>query len=172
MKIAITDIETTGLNPLSHEIIEVGCIVFDSERPDPLFNINFKMKPNHIEEADPKALEVNGYSEKEWKKAMSQEEGLKFFAKATEGCHFMAHNVTFDWSFFESSFRRHGVPHSLNYHKLDTLSIAWAKIPHYKLTSWSLKTLCTFLGIPPEPKIHSALNGATCAYEVYRKLMK
>lgn len=173
MKIAITDIETTGLDPLKHEIIEIGCIIFDSETLEGEFCIDIKLHPERIEDADAKALEVNGYTKEKWNHPLtfSQKDGLEFFAKATEGCHFMAHNVTFDWSFIEASFKRHGVEHTFNYHHLDTLSMCYARIPHHKVASWSLKTLCTFLGIPPEPKVHTALNGATCAYEVYKTLM-
>lgn len=170
-KLCIFDCETSGLDPNIHEILEIGFIIADSETLKEYGRFNFKIKPEHIETAHPKALEVNGYTKKDWRKAISIREALSFFAKATDGCHFMAHNVTFDWKFIEYNLDDLGIPHGLDYHKLDTLSMCYARIPHHKVTSWKLKTICTFLDIPPEPTIHRALNGAECAYQVYKKLM-
>ena len=174
MKIALVDLETTGLNPLKHEIIELGCLIFDNETFEIYGKLNFKIKPEHIHDADPKALQVNGYTEEEWKDGMSLFQALMFFADATEGCTFMAHNVTFDWSFIVASAEREGITRmlKLDKYKIDTMSIAWALVPHSKVKSFSLKTLCTFLGIPPEPAVHRAINGAECAYGVYKKLMQ
>ena len=172
MKIALVDLETTGLDAQKHEIIEIGCIVFDSETCVPEFGIDIKLLPEHIETALPKALVVNGYNKKDWKDAKTQKEGLQFFANATQGCHFAAHNVTFDWGFMDAKFKEYGITHSFDYHKIDTLSMAYAKIPHSKVSSWSLKTIATYLGVPPEPKIHKAINGAECAFNIYKKLMK
>lgn len=171
MKIALVDIETTGLDSTLHEIIEIGCIIFDHATFQVYGQMNFKVRPEHLQDAHPKALEINGYNKKEWKDAISLSEALMFFAKATEGCTFMAHNAMFDWSFIDFNLQKQKIPHSINKHKIDTVSIAWAKIPHDKVSSWSLKTLCSYFGIPPEPKIHRAINGAECAYQVYKKLM-
>lgn len=172
MNIVLVDCETTGLDSQKHDIIELGFIIFCSETFKVYGKFNFKIKPERIEDANPRALEVNGYSKKDWKDAISAKEALTFFADASQGCHFMAHNCPFDWSFVEAALKKYDIPHTLNYHKLDTLSIAWSKIPHDKLQSWSLKTICTYLKIPPEPKVHRALNGAECAYQVYKKLMQ
>lgn len=172
MKIVATDIETTGLDPIKNEIIELGFVIFDDKTFKVYGQYNFKIKPEHIETAHPKALEVNGYNPKEWKDAISLKEALMFFTQATDKATFLAHNVSFDWSFIDTSLNRLGIKHTLNYHRLDTLSIAWAKLPHDKVHSFSLKTLCTYLGIEPEDKIHRAVNGAIKCYEVYRELMK
>ncbi len=172
MKIALTDIETTGLDPLAHEIIEIGCIIFDNKTFEVHGRLNFRIKPEHIENAAPKALEVNGYNKEEWEDGMTLFQALNFYAEATKGCTFMAHNVTFDWSFMVASFAKENITHGLDKYKIDTMSLAWGKIPHHKVTSWSLKTLCSYFGIPPEPKVHRAINGAECAYHVYKKLMQ
>lgn len=172
MNIALTDLETTGLSPLNHEIIEIGCVIFNRETFEIHAKLNFKIKPENIAGADPKALEVNGYREEDWKDAMTLHQALNFYAEATQGCTFMAHNAMFDWSFMEVNFTNKNITHKLNRHKIDTVSVAWSKVPHHKVKSWSLKTLCTYFGIPPEPEVHRAINGAMQTYEVYKKLMQ
>jgi len=172
MKLIICDLETTGLDIIKHEIIELGFIIADSEIFKVYGKFNFKCIPEHIKTASKKALEVNGYDKKVWKnEGIPLKDALLFFSKASENCVFISHNVAFDWSFIDINLNRLDIEIKMDYHKLDTLSMAWALIPHHKLTSWSLKTLCTLLGIPPEPKVHRAINGAEKAFEVYKKLM-
>lgn len=59
-KLAIIDLETSELNPETQEILEAGMIT--AEQPD--LNIvkayEAKVKPLHVENADTKALELNG----------------------------------------------------------------------------------------------------------------
>lgn len=170
-KIAFVDLETTGLNPSKAEIIEIGAIVYDIEKGT-VEELNVKIKPLRIEGADPKALEVNGYTEKEWKKAGTLEEALVALGKIAEGATFLAYNVSFDWSFLEAAYAATGVPIPFHYHRLCVMSMATIKIPKSKVQSYSLKTVCAYLGIEPEPKVHRALNGAQKAMEVYMALTK
>lgn len=170
-KIVAVDLETTGLDPLKHEIIELGFLIFCDKTFKVYGQFNLKIKPEHISSATPRALEVNGYNEKDWKDAISLREALTFFAQATDGATMVAHNISFDSIFLETSFSMLNIEHKLNYHKLCTMSIAWAKIPKGKVQSYSLKTICTYLKIPPEDKVHRAVSGAIKCYEVYKKLM-
>ena len=41
--------------------------------------------------------------------------------------YFCAHNATFDWGFMNEAFRKTGIKDEMDYHRLDILSIAWAK---------------------------------------------
>ena len=68
---AFIDIETTGLNLLAHEIIEIGCVLA-TPKLKVIEEFELKIKPKHIENSDPVALKVNHYNEKDWEDAHHQ----------------------------------------------------------------------------------------------------
>jgi DNA polymerase III epsilon subunit-like protein len=79
-KIAFIDLETTGLNPYTHEIIEIGCLIAKQNENGewiPTDEFEFKVKPEHIETAQQDALRINGYNETDWMFGHSLEEALK-----------------------------------------------------------------------------------------------
>jgi DNA polymerase-3 subunit epsilon len=170
-KIAIVDIETSGLDPETHEILEIGVVIFDTRTLEIVNTLDLRVKPEHIETANPQALKVNGYNEEEWTDCMSLQMAMMIFKAQTQDATFCAHNMIFDWSFILKASEKTGVGLNFDYHKLDLLSIAWARIPHNKVQSWSLKTICSYLNITPEPKLHRGLQGAMKEYEVYKSLM-
>ena len=169
MKIALTDIETTGLVPNFNEIIEIACVIFDDVTFEIDKTFEAKVKILHHERFDPKALEVNGYNDDEWRNARQLHDVLKEYGEITKGAKFCSQNIIFDWGFLMAS---DSVYLNFDRHKIELSSLAYAKIPHDKVTNYSLKTICTYLRIPPEPKQHRALNGAMKAYEVFKKLME
>jgi len=172
-KIAMTDLETSGDVFGVHEILEIGLVVFDPNTFDILDTYCQKTKPLNIDNAIPRALEYNGYNEKDWQDAVSLGEAMKVYADKTKECIFCAYNVAFDWGFINDAFRRTEVfdPMSTleNHDKLDLLSIAWEKGLKNE-QSFSLKTACEFFSVPPEPNPHNALNGAMTAYELFKKI--
>ena len=78
--LAFIDIETTGLNFLKNEIIEIGCVI-SSPGLKMIEEFELKIKPEQIENADPVALKVNHYNEKDWIDAYGLEEAIKIFSK-------------------------------------------------------------------------------------------
>lgn len=176
MKLAIIDLETTGFDPRKHEIIEIGCVVVDEMTLEVIDQFDMKIKPEYIEDADPGAFKVNGYNEEEWKDGITLHQAMmqlyeRLVPVPGEKCLFMSYNVTFDWGFFQQALYKTGLPDPFNYHRLDLLTMAYCKIPHSKMQSWRLKSVCAYLRIVPEPKIHRGANGALKAYEVYKKLV-
>ena len=170
MKIAYTDFETTGLRPDWHEVIEIGVVIFDDVHFEIVDRFSAKIKPTYPQRLDPKAQACNGYTEEKWKDAWGANAAWSRYAEVTKGCVFAAHNVTFDWAFLEETIKRQpNIQLGLHYQKLDTLSMAYARLPGTK--SYSLKSVCQALGIEPEPEVHSALNGAMKGYEVFKELM-
>lgn len=169
--IAITDLETTGVDHHQHEIIELGLVVIRQGDLAIVNEYQTKIKPLHPETADPEAIIINGYTESEWHEAIPLHQAMMTFSKKTVGSILLAHNITFDWSFLDQAFRECGLPSHIGKHRLDLPSIAWAKLWRTGLSKLNLRHLAMFLNVPEEPKPHRAINGARTAYEVYKKLM-
>lgn len=173
------DIETTGLNPDTHEIIELGAILveqtFDATGRGNLRVLKeaeWKIIPEHIETADPEALRINGYSQEDWKNAVSLNRALTEFKELARGGIAVGHNVSFDLSFIEKAFRKEKLVYPLHYHKLDTISLAYAKLWDKKdAQTFSLKALCEYFGIVNE-KAHTALADTRATLALYKKIFE
>lgn len=168
---AFIDIETTGINLLTHEIIEIGCVI-TTEDLKVIEEFELKIKPRNIEDADPVALKVNHYNEKDWKSAIDLPKGMKTLSGKVKECIMVGHNIAFDAGFLEYAFNKTGISNTMHYHKLDTVSVAWAKMHRIPdMERFSLRELCERFGIKNE-RAHSALSDARATYMLYKKLME
>ena len=169
--LAFIDIETTGLDVIKHEIIEIGCVI-TTPKLKIIEKFELKIRPEHIENADAVSLKINHYKEENWISAYSLEEAIKIFSRKVKDCIMVGQNVCFDSGFLEYAFTKTKVKNTMHYHKLDTISIAWAKL-HKKpnISHFSLRELCKYFDIKNENP-HSALSDACATHELYKKLMK
>ncbi len=176
--LAFIDVETTGLNPDLHEIIDLGLVLarqVPQEGKGPALELigeyEYKIIPERVFNADPESLKINGYAPENWKNAKPLKEALEDFAEKTRGASFVAHNVAFDLAFVNRAFEYAGVKNLMHYHKIDTISLAFAKLYHDpKVEKFSLRFLCEYFGIKNE-NAHTALSDARATFEVYQKLM-
>ena len=106
--LVFVDIETTGLNPDINEIISIGIVVVNQDWKDekiPSFEVieelELKIKPLHIENADPIALKVNKYNTLDWEGAYDLKEAMRVFSIKTKDAIMVAHNISFDYMFIE-----------------------------------------------------------------------
>ena len=167
------DTETTGLIPRKHEIIEIA-ILTETVLPGGGGTIteswSTKIRPARIEEAEPKALEVNGYRAEEWAGAPTFDEVAADIAKRLASSTVICgHNVSFDISFIEGAFDRLGQKVRMPYHKVDTVTLgyaAWNADPENPGPGLSLDKLRRLLGISLNGA-HSALKDAEDARIVY-----
>jgi len=168
--LAFVDIETTGLDAMTHEIIEVAVIRVDPRSLEVLAERSILVLPERIEVAQPEALAVSGYSKAAWTMAAPLRDALLTIAPLLEGALVAGHNVGFDWAFLEHGYRRAGLAlPRVDYHRLDTASLAWPLVASGELSSVSLDEVATHLGLD-RPRPHRALADARCSLEVARRL--
>ncbi|MDB5188459.1 MAG: Exonuclease RNase and polymerase [Candidatus Nomurabacteria bacterium] len=172
--LAFIDVETTGFDSDTAEVIELG-VVIAKLKDDELIvidQLDLKIHPAHLETAEAAALRVNGYNEADWLFAVTLQDAMKIFAEKTKGAIFVAHNVTFDYSFIKEAFKKTGVENKMHYHKLDTITLAFAMLhTQDDMNKLSLKALTEYYGIENK-KAHSAFADAYATYELFKKLMK
>lgn len=164
-KIILIDLETTGLDPQLHEIIEIGAINVDTGS-----EFHIKVQPTHIETANVVAMKVNGYTEEKWEGAVSLAHALVRLGEFVgEGKYMMSYNVSFDRMFIEKAYKECDIEYPFYYHHFDLLTLAWYRL--HAGSSLSLKSVCTQLKLEEEPDVHSALEGCRAAFRVYQKLV-
>ena len=177
--LAFVDVETTGTNYDKHEIIELAVIIVkqvEREGKGPNIEIlgeyEWKIKPERIEDAEEQALRVNGYNETDWMFASSLKNVMEEFNKKAASCTFVSHNLVFDYSFVAKAYEKTGVENDMHYGKLDTISIAFARLYDApQADKFSLKFLCELLKVE-NTKAHTALADTRALVEVYKKLMR
>tara|TARA_Y100000310_G_scaffold345569_1_gene466732 strand:+ start:4274 stop:4825 length:552 start_codon:yes stop_codon:yes gene_type:complete len=176
--LAFIDLETTGLDPERHEIIEIGCIVAKQvpqsgggAKVEKIEEFDVKVKPENIDNAEPDALRVSGYNEMEWMFAAELSQAIKQLVEKTKDCVMVGHNVSFDQGFLEKAFEKTGIENKMHYHKLDTIPIAFAKLyDNPDVQKFSLGLLCEHFGIKNE-RAHTALSDIRATFELYKKLL-
>ncbi|MCK9352318.1 MAG: 3'-5' exonuclease [Candidatus Paceibacterota bacterium] len=176
--LAFIDVETTGLDPDRHELIEIGCVLArqiaqEGKGPALLMLDEFECKimPEHLETADPESLAIIGFKKENWADAIPLAEAMEKFSERVRGASFVAHNAFFDYAFIEHAFKKTGVKNFMHYHRLDTVSIAFAKLyDKTEVEKFSLRFLCEYFGVENK-NAHTALSDARATFEVYKRLM-
>lgn len=176
--LAIVDVETTGLDPVEHELIDIGAI-YATVNGEELGRFFIRVRPDHPERAAPQARAVNGYSPERWEAlgAVSEAEAaarfLAFHDEMTQGRHalFTAYNAYFDRSFLDAFLRQHGSSFRahFSYFILDLPSLAWgAGIRDLKNADVAAR-----FGLPAEtddPLQHTGLSGVEWNLALYRAI--
>lgn len=171
MKIALFDLETNGLDPYKHEILEIGMVLFDSDTLEVIHEISLPIEMEHPQWGDEKAYALNGWNAEAWRRA-----GATPIAGAMtyiglllpQDTIFAAWNATFDWTFFSEALRKTGRVSPFHYRKIDVLSMMYASTERL----CSLREACEHFKLPQEPAVHRALEGARAAFRVYKAIIE
>jgi DNA polymerase III epsilon subunit-like protein len=119
------DVETFGLDPYNCPVIDIAMVSTDRHGKI-LKEYSSKIRPSPYEviRADPKAIEVNGFTVDSWKDAKIKSVVNEEIDKVFEGKYIpIGWNIGFDLSFLDVQF--HFDCFSLAYHPLDLMSMAW-----------------------------------------------
>lgn len=164
----VVDIETTGLNPMEHQIVSVGALNLAT---GDIFYEECRIYPE--DKIDPLALKINGFKEDYIRDSSLQTpiELYEYFITWSLGKSKMlgSCNISFDLSFlkkvhFQSGREFREFPFRRN---IDLYSVFYTKTGKIG----SLKFICQELGIEPEPEIHNALVGAQKTAECFKILL-
>jgi DNA polymerase-3 subunit epsilon len=165
------DVETTGLDPIRHEIIEISAV---RVHPTLLFvqrELTTRVRPQFPERCTAEAAALNGFDPEKWDDAPDLYDVLERYKLVAGGCILVGHNVGFDREFLANAFRRAGVEEpKLDHHVVDTASLAWPLVAVGALPSLSLSGVCDVLGIS-NTGAHSARRDVGRTMEVFRRLM-
>lgn len=184
--LAIVDVETTGLDPAYHEMIDLGVIYTDLDGRE-LGRLFLRIMPGHPERIDPGAAAVNGFDETRWRElgAVSEADAVKALLEfhaamnsanpATDGADrtwlFTAYNAWFDRAFLDALLISQGssMRELYNYFQLDLPSAAWG----VGITNLKNAEVAAALGLTAEthdPLEHTGITGADWNLAVYRAL--
>lgn len=167
------DIETTGLIPGTHEILEIAGVRLDIESLDEVASFEARVFPRRIETASPEALAINGYDAEAWKTtALPLEVALFDFVEiCKDQVTLVGHNPVFDWAFVRPALAEFDLLAEVDYHVIDTASLAWPIAMSGAIDRVKLAVLCDHLGIDNEGE-HRALTDCRRAADAYRKMMR
>lgn len=161
---AVLDTETTGLDPQRHEIIEIAV-------KSPLGTFHSLVKPQRIDFAEPKALELNGYAKdpSRWDNAPTIDEVLPTVIMHLKECIMVGHNVSFDKGFLAAAHQQVYGKSLPFYHAFDTVTLVMEHIPD--LGRYNLDVTCMVLGISNDGA-HTALVDVLRCEQVLNKLLR
>lgn len=154
------DLETTGLNPKTDRIIEIGMVkVREGKIMD-----QFSSLINPRQQLEERIEQITGITQKELENQPLQKEILPQILEFLEEDVLLGHRVLFDYSFLKRAFTNEKIPFERK--GIDTLKIARKVVADCE--SKSLPKLCSHYGIEYHP--HRALSDALATVELYRKL--
>lgn len=179
------DLETTGLNPKTDKIIEVGAVRVRNGKVE----ARFSSLINPHRKLEERIAELTGISEEELGAAPEEKEVLSELLDFIGEDVLLGHRILFDYSFLkravvngnpeqkcteaqndkqkkETAGKRGKKKEVFERQGIDTLKIARQFLP--QLTSRKLSFLCEYYGIPH--KAHRAENDAEAAAFLYWKL--
>jgi beta-lactamase class D len=178
--LAFLDVETTGLVPGWHEMIDLGLVVTDLEGA-PVDSLFLRIQPEHPERASEGAIAVNAFDPDRWRELGALDPGgaadsLARFQRRVAGDRsvmLVAFNRWFDTAFLDHLFRGTGRSWRELYHDfvMDVPSMAWSR----GLRGLTGSALSAALGVPDEPHVaedHTGLTGARLNARLYRALLR
>ena len=176
MKVLALDTETTGLDIIKHEIIQVGFIWFTVE-DEKIISIDNKaeinIRPKNIKFADPFALKINGYTKEKWinsKPFIYYAKNIKTIIESAD-C-LMGQNLMFDLRFINNAFSQLQLIPPKYPKYIDTKIIASKLVNEGKLKSSSMDNMCSHYDIKFKGKAHTALVDCERTISVWQKLIK
>lgn len=191
-RMVILDVETTGLSPRVHELIEIcamrplrpGETPFVDAHPindlcaPPLAEMNRlaqstgsaiywrRIKPVQLQTAELEAMQINGYTEEKWTGSLSWGAHIDSLTAFLGPAIFCGHHVTSDRQFINETYRRLGMSPPGRFRTVDTMTLAWEHLVPWGLQSLSLHAICSMLNISNDNE-HTAFADVVRTRQAY-----
>ncbi|MEE4638087.1 MAG: 3'-5' exonuclease [Wenzhouxiangella sp.] len=178
--LAVVDVETTGLDPGHHEMVDLGAVYVSLSGAE-LGRFFVRIMPDHPDRAGEIARSINGFSVTRWEQldavspAEAVERFLEFHAQfaADRRFVFTAYNASFDRGFLDALLRRHdsAFDQLYLYFALDLPSMAFGA---GQIALRNAEVAAAY-GLPPEtddPLKHTGLSGAEWNLALYRAMLQ
>lgn len=158
---AIIDVETTGLDYSSNEIIEIAVLAIKKGKVSKRFSTLVKLESGVV--LPDSITSLTGITQKMLDtKGKPLSEALAEFLDVVGALPLVAHNSGFDEAIIKKSCNREGLTINNNFYD----SMVFAKIKWKWLTSYSLANLANHLGL--EPQTHRAMGDVKLLREIVR----
>lgn len=154
--IVVIDLETTGFNEYTDDVIEVGLVKFNGDTLKEIESYGALIKTD--KKLSQRIVELTGITQEMLiNDGKDRQEVIKKVQDMCRDCVIVAHNVQFDFKFLEVQFELEPT------YYYDTLSIARVEYPHFK--NHKLGTICNEFGIDLS-NAHRALHDAEATKNV------
>jgi hypothetical protein len=177
--LAFIDVETTGLVPGYHEIIDIGIVMTDLDGKE-LGELFLRIQPDHPERTEEGARAVNAFDDTRWRElgALPAEVAINRIVGFHQGIAgdrsvlMVAFNSHFDAAFLDQLFRSRERSWRELYHYfiLDLPSMAWSR----GIRGLTGSSISGTLGVDDEPhvaQLHTGITGARLNARIYRALL-
>jgi DNA polymerase III epsilon subunit-like protein len=172
-QIIAVDVETTGVNPTTDDVIEIGAVRLHPRTLETIDEFTVALFPSVP--VSPEAASVNGYSDEEWRRRGAQECRLvawdlfnDWVGKVAAPVTWLACNAQFDASFIGPH-----VKHEQSYRLIDVHSVfrAYCHVAGLEFEYYAGGYQRKVLGIH-NPSKHKALPDARMAADLYREMVR
>ncbi len=164
MEFVAYDLETTGINPDTDHVVEIGAVKFRDEEPIG----SFCMLINPGCPIPIGASQVNGISDEMVRGQPPIQDVLSPFADFCGDLVLVAHNARFDFKFLYNAVKRHKAKAPTG-PSLDTFALAKRVVPG--LPNYRLDTLTRFYNLP-STRFHRAEEDAEYCGMIFNRILR
>ncbi|ADQ14760.1 PolC-type DNA polymerase III [Halanaerobium hydrogeniformans] len=159
----VFDLETTGLNPSQHDIIEIGAVKIKAGEKIAEFETFIDIDKN----VPAKITEITGINTSMLTGAPKLKAAIERFIDFIGDGVLVAHNADFDYGFLRTALQKLEINRK-EYTVLDTLALSRALIKDSK--NYKLNTLAEYFSVELDDH-HRALADADATAEILKKLL-
>lgn len=163
MRYAVIDIETTGMTPRTDRITEIAVVITDGER----ILEEYSTLINPERKIPYRITSITGISDEMVSEAPHFYEVAKKIVELTEGCIFVAHNASFDYSFIRHEY---GV-YNYDFQRDTLCTVRMSRKAFPGLKKYNLGSVCQHLGIPILQR-HRALGDAKATAVLLHRILQ